>query len=227
MIASRPGFQIGPPEGGTTIATGTEGYYRDRAHEYDRVYLKPERQADLRRIREWLPKQLGGRHVLELAAGTGYWTDVIADSELSVLATDFNVATLRVAEGRRIWPDTVTFVEADAFSLDLLTGTFDGALAVILLVARTHSTLDDFLEVLFGRLEPGAQVLFMDNRYVEGSNHRISRSDQQGNTFQTRSLDSGKVYEVLKTFRPPSSSGPSSSDSPPMSTWWNGSITGE
>ena len=53
--------------------------------------------------------------------------------------------------------------------------------------------LDHFLEVLFGRIEPGAQVVLMDNRYVEGSNHRISRCDQEGNTFQTRSLDSGKL----------------------------------
>jgi len=32
-------------------------YYADRAHEYDRVYLKPERQADLRAIEDWLAER--------------------------------------------------------------------------------------------------------------------------------------------------------------------------
>ena len=56
------------------MATGTE-YYRERALEYDRVYLKPERQGDLYRIREWLSTVFDGRRVIEVAAGTGYWTD--------------------------------------------------------------------------------------------------------------------------------------------------------
>ena len=35
-----------------------QSYYRSRAPEYDRVYLKPERQADLRDIERWLPRKL-------------------------------------------------------------------------------------------------------------------------------------------------------------------------
>ena len=30
-------------------------YYAARAGEYDRIYAKPERQADLRAIEKWLP----------------------------------------------------------------------------------------------------------------------------------------------------------------------------
>ena len=36
-------------------------YYARRAAEYERVYAKPERQADLRAIEEWLPAQFSGR----------------------------------------------------------------------------------------------------------------------------------------------------------------------
>jgi hypothetical protein len=52
------------------MVTGTEEYYQARAHEYDAVYEKPERQADLARLRAWLPPVLDGRQVLEVAAGT-------------------------------------------------------------------------------------------------------------------------------------------------------------
>ena len=53
-------------------------YYRQRAAEYDEVYRKPERQADLARLRQLLPPLVAGKRVLEIAAGTGYWTEVLA-----------------------------------------------------------------------------------------------------------------------------------------------------
>ncbi|MEO7152729.1 MAG: class I SAM-dependent methyltransferase [Burkholderiaceae bacterium] len=63
-------------------------YYAARAAEYDRVYLKPERQADLRQIERWLPKLLTSAHVLEVACGTGHWAQFIAPEAASVLAID-------------------------------------------------------------------------------------------------------------------------------------------
>jgi predicted methyltransferase len=53
-------------------------YYAQRAAEYDAVYAKPERQHDLARLKELLPPLVAGRRVLELAAGTGYWTQVMS-----------------------------------------------------------------------------------------------------------------------------------------------------
>ena len=32
-------------------------YYAQRVHEYERIYAKPERQADLAAIKAWLPAQ--------------------------------------------------------------------------------------------------------------------------------------------------------------------------
>jgi ubiquinone/menaquinone biosynthesis C-methylase UbiE len=104
------------------VTTGTEDYYRERATEYDQVYAKPERQADLQQIKAWLPGMLAGRRVLEVAAGTGYWTDVFAARTASTLATDINSAMLRIARARRSWPQQVRFEESDAFDLSELVG---------------------------------------------------------------------------------------------------------
>ncbi len=49
-------------------------YYAQRAAIYERVYLKPERQEDLRAIDAWLPAQFSGRRVLELSCGACWWT---------------------------------------------------------------------------------------------------------------------------------------------------------
>jgi SAM-dependent methyltransferase len=211
------------------MTTDTEAYYAARATEYDRVYTKPERQADLSWLRRWLPQQLGGRHVLEVAAGTGYWTDAVAEAAASVTATDINSATLAVAQRRRPWPPTVRFVLADAFDLTSLRpeatrshnlasarlgseleaeletepARFDGALVGFLWSHVDLGHLPELLAGLAAALAPGAAAVFMDNRYVEGSNHPIVRQDQAGNTYQRRRLDDGTLWEVRKNFPHP------------------------
>jgi SAM-dependent methyltransferase len=182
------------------MSTGTEAYYQARAREYDAVYDKPERQSDLRKLRAWLPDLVAGRHVLEVAAGTGYWTDVYADVADSVVATDANGATLDVARARRTWPRTVSFVLADAFELSRVEGHFDAAVVGFFWSHITHDRLERFLGGLVDRLTSGAPVVFIDNRHVVGSNYAITRTDPGGNTYQERVLADGSHWEVLKNF---------------------------
>jgi SAM-dependent methyltransferase len=182
------------------LSTGTEEYYRARANEYDAVYERPDRQADLSELRGRLPDVLTGRHVLEVAAGTGYWTDVYADLAASVAATDVNAATLDVARRRRDWPDTVRFIEADAFDLLRVEGRFDAAMVGFFWSHVRLEHLGGFLVGLADRLEPGAQAVFIDNCYVEASNSGIVRTDEAGNTYQRRELEDGTSWEVLKNF---------------------------
>ena len=72
-----------------------QSYYAARAGEYDTVYQKPERQADLRQIEQWLPTVLAGETVLEVACGTGYWTQFLAPVASSIVAIDAAPETLR------------------------------------------------------------------------------------------------------------------------------------
>ena len=41
--------------------------------------------------------------------------------------------------------------------------------------------IGEFLASLHGRLEPGARVVLMDNRFVEGSSTPVSEIDAYGN----------------------------------------------
>jgi SAM-dependent methyltransferase len=175
-------------------------YYRRRAAEYDEVYNKPERQVDIALLGSRLAHLLSGRRVLEVAAGTGYWTAFYAQVVELVTATDINSSVLDIARDRRAWPGTVTFHYADAFDLDSVPGTFDAAFVGFLWSHISLSTLDAFLLGLSQRLEPSALVVLADNRYVEGSNHPITRRDAGGNTYQHRRLADGSSWEVLKNF---------------------------
>ncbi len=67
-------------------------YYKERAPVYDLVYGYPERQADLRFLEAHLQEMFDGCGVLEIAAGTGYWTQFISRTAKSILATDREAA---------------------------------------------------------------------------------------------------------------------------------------
>ena len=75
-------------------------YYSARAPEYDRVYLKPERQTDLGALKQWLPPLFAGARVLEVACGTGFWTQFIAPVAAEVVAIDAAPEMIRIATAR-------------------------------------------------------------------------------------------------------------------------------
>jgi SAM-dependent methyltransferase len=183
--------------------TGTEDYYRHWAPAYDEVYTRPERQGDLLAVRTRLTDWFAGKHVLEVAAGTGWWTSVLGDTAASVTATDVNEATLDVARARRDWPATVDFAVADALALQSVRGDFDAAFAGFFWSHVPLAEIDGFLEALMLRLLPGSLVVFADNRLVAGSVHPVARRDEHGNTYQQRQMSDGSSWDVLKNFPGP------------------------
>jgi SAM-dependent methyltransferase len=178
-------------------------YYAQRAAIYERVYLKPERQADLRAIEAWLPAQFSGRKVLEVATGTGWWTPHAARDAHSWLATDLNPETLALARQKAL-PACVQLATVDAYSFQQIEGqTFDAAFAGCWWSHVLLERLPAWLDLLHQRLLPGARVVMLDNSYVQTSNLPITRRDEAGNTYQMRSLDDGSQHEVLKNFPTP------------------------
>lgn len=189
--------------GSVGAETGTEEYYHHWAPEYDQVYTRPERQSDMLAVRARLTDWFAGKHVLEVAAGTGWWTSVLADTAASVTATDINEAVLDVARARRAWPPSVVFAVADALAPQAIGGDFDAAFAGFFWSHVPLAAIDSFLEGLMLRLLPGSPVAFVDNRLVPGSVHPVARRDEQGNTYQQRQMEDGRSWEVLKNFPEP------------------------
>ena len=176
-----------------------QSYYAARAPEYDGVYLKPERQADLRAIERWLPPVFAGARVLEIACGTGYWTRFIAPVAAEVLAIDAAPETMAIAKGR-VPVGNVRFVDGDAYDLARHGGRFDAAFAGFWFSHVSIARRGAFLRGLNAVLRPGAKVVLLDNRYVEGSSSPVTNRDAEGNTYQTRRLGDGSTHRVLKNF---------------------------
>ena len=191
-----------------TAATATPEsmalYYRQRAAYYERVYFKPERQADLRAMEAWLPGIFANRRVLEIATGTGWWTPHGAAQAAHWRATDLNPETLAVAQAKPAMPACVQFQTVDAYSLaELGNERFDAAFAGCWWSHVPLARLPGWLDTLHARLEPGAVVVMLDNSFVQTSSTPISRTDADGNTYQQRHLDDGSTHEVLKNFPTP------------------------
>lgn len=178
-------------------------YYARRAMEYETIYAKPERQADLDRVRCWLHEELGGHRVLEIACGTGYWTAWLAPAVEAILATDANEEVLDVARQKSYPPGRVSSAVADAYELGTVPGEFNAAFAGFFWSHVPRQRIPAFVRNLHDRLGQGARVLLLDNRFVAGSSTPISRRDEAGNSYQQRRLADGSEYEVLKNFPGP------------------------
>lgn len=195
--------QTAPPTQPAMTATPASmaAYYLQRAASYERVYLKPERQADLRAMAAWLATCFVGRNVLEIACGTGWWTPHAAAHAAHWRATDLIPETMAVAQGKPAMPANVRFQQVDAYTLAALGDeTFDAAYAGCWWSHVPLDRLQPWLDTLHARLKPGAVVVMLDNRLVPGSSTPISRTDLQGNTYQQRTLDDGSRHELLKNF---------------------------
>ena len=177
-----------------------EKYYANRASEYEQVYEKAERQDELAWLRGRIPALLRNRTVLEVACGTGYWTQFIAKSAKKVLACDINEAVLEIAREKPIPKGRVEFFKADAVTLEGVPGGCDAAFAGFWWSHVKRSGIERFVAGLARRLEPGSHVGILDNTYVEGSSTPITRRDSEGNTYQKRKVASGEEYEVVKNF---------------------------
>lgn len=175
-------------------------YYNRRAPDYEEIYRRPERLADLAALESHLIDFCRGQHVLELGCGTGYWTRRVAPASLSVMGIDLAAEALEAA--RRGWsaPGQVRFRPGDVFRLEDVAGHYTAVLAAFLWSHIPRREIPLFLEGLSRRFPDGASILIVDNLFVEGSSTPIARRDPFGNTWQTRRLSDGSEFEILKNF---------------------------
>jgi len=174
-------------------------YYKDRAKEYERIYSKPERQEELLSASNILQDLFNDKDVLEIACGTGYWTKSIANTATSILATDINEEVLAIAKQKEYPKANVLFERMDLFDHHL-TKKHQNIFAGFIWSHIKKQDLGNFIKAMLSMMANNGTLVVMDNNYVEGSSHPVAKTDEFGNTFQTRKLDDGTFHLVLKNF---------------------------
>lgn len=176
-------------------------YYNNRAKEYDKVYQIPEEQEDLAKATVFFQTIFANKTLLEIACGTGYWTEQIAKTATAILATDINRNVIDIAKTRQ-YNNIVTFEIEDLFHLKT-KNKFDALFGGFIWSHILLQDLDNLLASLKKNIIENGTMVFIDSKPIEGRYHdkkRITRTDEFGNTFQTRQLEDGSTYEILKNF---------------------------
>jgi SAM-dependent methyltransferase len=182
------------------IADQSAQFYAKSAANHDRVYDKPERQADLATMRGRVADALRGHRVLELACGTGYWTRIIAESAESVTATDINPEMIAMARLRALPADKVRLRLADAYDLPADIGSYSAVFIGFWWSHIKREEQERFLAQLRAKVGADILVVLLDDVYVEGSSETVARTDMEGNTYQIRTAPDGERYEICKTY---------------------------
>jgi SAM-dependent methyltransferase len=186
-------------------------YYEARAPEYDDWYLRRGRyahgpiddmawQADLDAATTWLDGlPLGGR-IVELAAGTGWWSPLLA-TKGELWCYDAASAPLDRARDRLLahrlrahlhvrdaWADPE--LEADA----LFTGFW--------LSHVPRARLAEFLDLAARWLRPGGTYAFIDSRFDRQSSAVDHAPSPEAET-STRRLNDGRTFTIPKIYYEP------------------------
>jgi SAM-dependent methyltransferase len=174
-------------------------YYARLAGTYDQDYVTAEQQPDLEELHNRVREALAGHRVLELACGTGHWTEQIAQSAESILATDINPEMLEQAKAKGLADDKVQFRLMDVFDIDV-EGTFTACFAGFWWSHVKRQEQENLLAMLRKKLGRDALLVLVDDCHVERDSTTTARTDAEGNTFQLRTLPNGERYEVLKNY---------------------------
>jgi len=177
-------------------------YYSRRAPEYEQIWFRddPVRQREQALIVAEIKRLFRARRVLEVACGTGFWTQFVAEAAEFVCAIDLSQASLERARTKALPPARVEFREADAYDLAPVIGSFNAGLANFWFSHIPKSRIDGFLRGFHVRLGRGARIFMADNVPVPGLGGELVRRHDGEDTFKRRQLADGSTHEVLKNY---------------------------
>jgi SAM-dependent methyltransferase len=171
-------------------------YYRARAREYDATSI-PEGdvfEADTNRIRDALRAFAPRGRVLELAAGTGQWTGLLAEFADELLVTDASPEMLDLNRARVGERPNVRYHLADALSLTAARG-YDVVFFGFFLSHVPQGSFDAFWDGLAGLLAARGRVFFVDEGHHDA--WREDWIDREAGVVR-RPLTDGSVHRAVK-----------------------------
>jgi len=201
---------VSPTETSTVLREQLE-YYRARAAEYDEWWLRQGRYdrgpalnaqwfTEAAELRAALARFQPGGRILELACGTGIWTEQLLPYADELTAIDGSREMLEINAGRLGSP-RVRYIEADLFrwrpaAEDRFNTIFFG----FWLSHVPPERFAEFWNLVDSCLAPHGRVFFLDSRYQETSTAVDHVLPEPSGTVLQRRLNDGREYRVYKIF---------------------------
>jgi SAM-dependent methyltransferase len=176
-------------------------YYALLGEALEDKYLEPDMDEDIDDMSIHLGNVLAGHTVLELGCGTGFWTEVAAESAAKVEAIDINASLVDIARERPMTEGKVSFRVADALDLPEDIGKFSAVLVSFLWSHLNKKEQEQLLATLKKRLGKDVLLVILDDAFVEGFSETIARTDPDGTTYQILTTPEGERIEVAKSYQ--------------------------
>jgi demethylmenaquinone methyltransferase/2-methoxy-6-polyprenyl-1,4-benzoquinol methylase len=187
-------------------------YYRERADEYDDWWLRrgrydhgPQTNArwfsDAAEVQAALDGFEPSGEVLELACGTGLWTERLAAHADRVTAVDGSPEMLELCRAR-VGEEGIEYVRADLFEWEP-EQRYDVCFFSFWLSHVPEERFEAFWEKVRRALEPGGRVFFVDSSrhdLASAVDHKLSAPEDP---TMLRRLADGREYRIVKQFYEP------------------------
>jgi ubiquinone/menaquinone biosynthesis C-methylase UbiE len=176
-------------------------YYRARAPEYDRTAYGDDLSEARSRISRALDQLDPRGNILELACGTGMWTEGLAARAEHLLAVDTSPEALAIA--RKRVPAEVRLQVADVLRDDppwSPTERYDVVVMAFWLSHVPRSQAISFLDRVGGWLAPGGRLLVIDQPVGADTNERY---DDARADVAVRATTDGTAHRLVKVYLDP------------------------
>jgi demethylmenaquinone methyltransferase/2-methoxy-6-polyprenyl-1,4-benzoquinol methylase len=186
-------------------------YYRLRAEEYDQWFHRegrydrgPDHRADWMRevgiVRAEVSRAVHDADVLELACGTGLWTEQLARENRRVLAIDASPEAIAINQAR-VKSSKVEYEAADIFAW-VPPQRFEAVFFAFWLSHVPPDRFDSFWAMLRRAIKQTGHVFFVDSLFEQSSTATDHQPvDRSG--VARRKLNDGREFDVVKVFYEP------------------------
>jgi 2-polyprenyl-3-methyl-5-hydroxy-6-metoxy-1,4-benzoquinol methylase len=187
-------------------------YYRERAGEYDEWFYRKGRYdrgaegnvrwfAEVDEVRAAFDALNMTGDVLELAPGTGIWTERLLRTATTITAVDASAEMIAINRAR-VGSERVSYMQADLFAWRP-ERQFDAVCFCFWISHVPTERLDAFLQVVAQSLRPGGKVFFVDGRREPTSTANDHLLPEEGQQVMTRKLNDGRAFQIVKNFYNP------------------------
>ncbi len=185
-------------------------YYRARAGEYDEWFYRlnrydngPELNARWFREAGIVMKALESlghfENTLEIACGTGIWTQELVKISDHITALDA-VAEVLAINKAKLGAASVTYQQANVFAWEP-GRQYDMVFFGFWLSHVPPERLTPFLQMVNRALKPGGRIFMVDSTPDLASSAKDSpRRDENATIFQKRKLNDGNLYTIVKIY---------------------------
>lgn len=185
-------------------ATEQIAYYEARAQEYDATAYAAGGPGEIdARIARALDSASPTGRALELACGTGRWSQPLAARVSSLLAVDAAGAALAIARTRAFPLANVSFERADVWSWQPvdLGGGFDTIVMSFWLSHVPRPRWPAFFDRVSRWLAPGGRVVVVDEHPMNSAKERWLEAMDDG--VAVRTLRTGEEFRIVKVYVDP------------------------